>query len=57
MVGIMGIFGKPIQNTKEESFYSWRSFGIAFIFFASVGLFIWLAASMDLNHITIWEKT
>jgi hypothetical protein len=56
MVGIIGIIGKPIHITEEESYISWRSFGIAAIFFLSVSLFIWVAASMDLNHITIWSR-
>lgn len=56
MLGIIGIFGKPVLITKEESFISWRCFGIATIFFSSAGLFIWLIASMDLNHITLWSR-
>jgi hypothetical protein len=57
MIGIIGIFGKPVLIAEEENFVSWRCFGIATIFFSSVGLFIWLMASMDLSHITIWSRT
>jgi hypothetical protein len=57
MIGIIGIFGKPAVITEEESFISWRCFGIATILFCSVGLFIWLIASMDLSHITLWRRT
>lgn len=57
MIGIIGIFGKPVLITEEESFISWRCFGIATIFFCSTGLFIWLIASMDMSQITLWERT
>ena len=56
MIGIIGIFGKPVLITEEGSFISWRCFGIAVVLFSSAGLFVWLTGSMDLNHITIWSR-
>jgi len=56
MIGIIGIFGKPVLSTEEEGFISWRCFGIAVIFFSSAGLFVWLTDSMDLSQITIWSR-
>jgi hypothetical protein len=53
MIGIAGIIGKPNRVSEEEGIISWRCFGIAAIFFSSVALFFWLAASMDLSYITI----
>ena len=55
MIGISGVFGKPVSGTSSESEFSWRSLGVALVFFISVGLFGWLAAKLDLTYLLLWS--